>query len=195
MRVGRRIRWAAVVVGVAAIASLVTLGALAGSADAWLTTRTTATHALPNRFPDIAAVGCVPDRTSPTRVFGTTRYWQQFWCSGRTHDQLSFRLRFKTTGQCAACWTITNLTGVTVSHLRVRHTSTATTPTTSGSPTSCPSGYYRNSYGHCVLRPTANPPDPAGATALCVDGTYSFSEHASGTCSHHGGVARWINHP
>lgn len=33
---------------------------------------------------------------------------------------------------------------------------------------------------------------PAGATALCRDGTYSFSAHRSGTCSHHGGVARWL---
>jgi hypothetical protein len=33
---------------------------------------------------------------------------------------------------------------------------------------------------------------PAGATALCRDGTYSFSQHRSGTCSHHGGVARWL---
>lgn len=30
---------------------------------------------------------------------------------------------------------------------------------------------------------------PAGATALCNDGTYSYSTHHRGTCSHHGGVA------
>jgi len=34
-----------------------------------------------------------------------------------------------------------------------------------------------------------------GATARCVDGTYSYSQHRSGTCSHHGGVAAWINPP
>ena len=33
---------------------------------------------------------------------------------------------------------------------------------------------------------------PPGATALCRDGTYSYSKHRSGTCSHHGGVARWL---
>lgn len=33
---------------------------------------------------------------------------------------------------------------------------------------------------------------PVGATAQCVDGTYSFSQHHSGTCSHHGGVASWL---
>jgi hypothetical protein len=34
---------------------------------------------------------------------------------------------------------------------------------------------------------------PPGATALCRDGTYSFSKHHSGTCSHHRGVKRWLN--
>jgi len=33
---------------------------------------------------------------------------------------------------------------------------------------------------------------PPGATALCRDGTYSYSKHRSGTCSHHGGVAKWL---
>lgn len=39
--------------------------------------------------------------------------------------------------------------------------------------------------------PPANAP-PAGATAQCRDGSYSFSQHRRGTCSHHGGVARWL---
>lgn len=34
--------------------------------------------------------------------------------------------------------------------------------------------------------------DPTGATAKCKDGTYSKSQHHSGTCSHHGGVAEWL---
>jgi hypothetical protein len=34
---------------------------------------------------------------------------------------------------------------------------------------------------------------PPGATAQCRDGTYSFSQHHSGTCSHHGGVAQWLD--
>jgi hypothetical protein len=33
---------------------------------------------------------------------------------------------------------------------------------------------------------------PAGSTARCGDGTYSFNAHRTGTCSHHGGVAEWF---
>jgi len=32
---------------------------------------------------------------------------------------------------------------------------------------------------------------PSGASAQCRDGTYSYSSHRRGTCSHHGGVAVW----
>ena len=39
--------------------------------------------------------------------------------------------------------------------------------------------------------PAASP--PVGATAVCRDGTFSFSLHRSGTCSYHGGVATWLN--
>jgi hypothetical protein len=59
----------------------------------------------------------------------------------------------------------------------------------------CKAGYYENVSHHCVRRPSHAAKAPAGATAKCRDGTYSFSEHASGTCSHHGGVAVWIHHP
>jgi len=34
-----------------------------------------------------------------------------------------------------------------------------------------------------------------GVTAICNDGTYSYSQHAQGTCSWHGGVREWINYP
>jgi hypothetical protein len=34
-----------------------------------------------------------------------------------------------------------------------------------------------------------------GATAICQDGTCSYSQHRSGTCSYHGGVKQWINRP
>jgi hypothetical protein len=55
-----------------------------------------------------------------------------------------------------------------------------------------PSDYYTNSSGRLVHRPEHGPRAPPGATARCRDGTWSFSEHHSGTCSHHGGVAGWL---
>lgn len=33
------------------------------------------------------------------------------------------------------------------------------------------------------------------ATARCNDGTFSLSLHAQDTCSYHGGVGTWLNHP
>lgn len=51
--------------------------------------------------------------------------------------------------------------------------------------------HYTNSYGNRVQSPTYYDSKPPGATALCRDGTYSFSQSRRGTCSHHGGVARW----
>lgn len=52
--------------------------------------------------------------------------------------------------------------------------------------------YYKNSFGEKVQSPTYYNSPPAGATALCRDGTYSFSQSRTGTCSHHGGVAKWL---
>ncbi|WP_255253756.1 DUF3761 domain-containing protein [Streptomyces avermitilis] len=37
----------------------------------------------------------------------------------------------------------------------------------------------------------ANSPHPRGATARCKDGTWSYSAHSRGTCSHHRGVKYW----
>jgi hypothetical protein len=57
---------------------------------------------------------------------------------------------------------------------------------------SCAADYYRNSTGNCVHRPEQAPARPAGATAKCADGAYSFSQHRQGTCSGHGGVGQWL---
>jgi len=51
---------------------------------------------------------------------------------------------------------------------------------------------YVNSKGETVKRPENCSGAPQGATAQCGDGTYSFSQSRRGTCSHHGGVARWL---
>ncbi len=65
------------------------------------------------------------------------------------------------------------------------------TPTVAAAQTSTGSGYI-NSDGNYVQSPVHADAPPAGATAQCGDGSYSFSQHRSGTCSHHGGVARWL---
>lgn len=57
---------------------------------------------------------------------------------------------------------------------------------------SCPNGSYVNSAGNTVCSPAYSNTVPPGATARCVDGTYSYSQSHSGTCSHHGGVAEWL---
>lgn len=53
-------------------------------------------------------------------------------------------------------------------------------------------GTYTNRSGQPVPRPETCSSAPPGATAQCRDGTYSFSMHRSGTCSHHRGVAKWV---
>ena len=52
-------------------------------------------------------------------------------------------------------------------------------------------GTYVNSSGHVVPDPKCVTDHQAGETAICRDGSHSFSEHRQGTCSRHGGVARW----
>lgn len=50
------------------------------------------------------------------------------------------------------------------------------------------SGYY-NVDGIWVPSPGSS---PTGASAICRDGTYSYSQNRSGTCSSHGGVRQWL---
>ncbi len=52
--------------------------------------------------------------------------------------------------------------------------------------------FYTNARGHSVHRPMTASARPSGATARCLDGSWSFSESHRGTCSHHGGVSRWL---
>jgi hypothetical protein len=77
-------------------------------------------------------------------------------------------------------------------------TITQTTPSPSPSPSPTPTP---------ILTPTVAPPAQAppqtsradylaelraeGVSAICNDGTFSYSRNRSGTCSHHGGVREW----
>lgn len=68
------------------------------------------------------------------------------------------------------------------------------TPSPKSVPAQQPTTYdsYINSQGNEVQSPTYYESEPEGATAECRDGTYSFSQSRRGTCSGHGGVARWL---
>jgi hypothetical protein len=75
----------------------------------------------------------------------------------------------------------------------VAGSTTTTNPKADSSKTNCTSnGTYMNSKGQTVKRPENCSSAPPGATAQCRDGTYSFSQSRRGTCSHHGGVAKWL---
>jgi hypothetical protein len=65
---------------------------------------------------------------------------------------------------------------------------------TDAQPSLSNSSYYVNSTGNKVHSPAYTSDDsvPAGASARCRDGSYSFSQHRSGTCSRHGGVSEWL---
>lgn len=77
-------------------------------------------------------------------------------------------------------------------HKAIAPTTKSVKSSSSGESSACGADYYRNSDGNCVHDPVQAPSAPSGATALCHDGTYSFSQHRSGTCSGHGGVAEWL---
>jgi hypothetical protein len=53
-------------------------------------------------------------------------------------------------------------------------------------------GAAKSSASKSAPTAAASNTDPTGATAKCKDGTYSKSQHHSGTCSRHGGVAEWL---
>lgn len=56
-------------------------------------------------------------------------------------------------------------------------------------------GHYTNKQRQIVHSPSRSKAGavPNGASAKCRDDSYSFSRNHRGTCSHHGGVAQWLN--
>jgi hypothetical protein len=50
--------------------------------------------------------------------------------------------------------------------------------------------YYQSSDGTMVHVPEKDG-EHGKESAVCGDGTHSYSHHHQGACSHHGGVARW----
>jgi hypothetical protein len=59
----------------------------------------------------------------------------------------------------------------------------APVPATSSTPSPAPAA------ATTPAAPAPVPGGPAGATALCNDGSYSYAAHHQGACSHHGGVS------
>lgn len=74
-----------------------------------------------------------------------------------------------------------------------RHKAGAVHSRRRGAPVFPPGRYYTNVEGVRVHSPVHARSAPAGASARCGDGTYSFSRNHRGTCSHHGGVAQWLD--
>lgn len=81
---------------------------------------------------------------------------------------------------------------VTTTFYNPSYSNTYYTPTKPKSVYFKPVKYYVNSFGQTVQSPTYYKSTPKGATALCRNGNYSFSRNSRGTCSHHGGVAKWL---
>jgi hypothetical protein len=82
----------------------------------------------------------------------------------------------------------------TIANAKAQPYSTYSPPLGQGEDNLSRHGYYMNRSGDEVHQPTEslNGSIPSGASARCRDGDYSFSEHHSGTCSGHGGVAEWL---
>ena len=82
----------------------------------------------------------------------------------------------------------------TAAHVPASAAASAPAPAASAAPRLIEPGHYRNVDGAIVHVPahTDTGAAPAGASAQCRDGSFSFSAHHRGTCSHHGGVARWL---
>jgi len=67
---------------------------------------------------------------------------------------------------------------------------TATPPSAIAPPRAAAPANTMKAAGAAPVAP--NGPAPEGATGVCKDGTYTKSKTHSGSCSHHGGVAKWL---
>jgi len=95
--------------------------------------------------------------------------------------------------------TITNTATITDTPTTTSIPTITDTPTvtftSTRTPTSTPTNIPRPSFTSIpnIILPTID--SLQGITAICHDGTYSYSQHQRGTCSHHGGVMQWIHRP
>lgn len=72
---------------------------------------------------------------------------------------------------------------------------TTSTPSSSSASNLSNDNHYQNVDGNTIHSPakTEDNSIPPGATARCNNGSYSFSAHHQGSCSHNGGVAEFYN--
>jgi hypothetical protein len=85
----------------------------------------------------------------------------------------------------------TSRPGTTTPTATTTSTTTRSTPTPPATTTTPPAAPPPATTTTAPAAVPAPPPSSTGPTALCKDGTLSYSATHSGTCSGHGGVAVW----
>ncbi|HEY4160665.1 MAG TPA: DUF3761 domain-containing protein [Candidatus Saccharimonadales bacterium] len=119
-------------------------------------------------------------------------FGRMFKADSKTYQKPINYVRYATISDTAVAFVASNPIKPTAAVAKPA-TETVSTPAPTPAPQPvCTNGTYVNSGGNTVCSPEAAPTTPTGATAQCIDGTYSFSQTHSGTCSHHGGVAEWL---
>ena len=81
-------------------------------ADDWGQTITGAQRALKYRYPAIHGVQCYGVKSSWSKVFGNTRYWDKAVCFGALRSGTVFGLIFDAKGRDANAFTIYRVSGV-----------------------------------------------------------------------------------
>ncbi len=83
-------------------------------------------------------------------------------------------------------------THVTMAIDQVKLVGTYVAPKPAPAPSYQPCNGYINVDGNCIPSPSTTGGTVGGYSPsyTCVDGTYSYAQHAQGACSHHGGILR-----
>jgi resuscitation-promoting factor RpfB len=179
-----------IVVGLVLLGSVV--GALQSNSAPASNTTNTATSANKTQPPKTPAITHKTDVQTSSIPFESTTQYDSTKASGT-----STITTIGVNGVQTKTYDVTLTDGIETSRSIVSDVTT-TTPitqvTTVGTyvAPSCSNGSYVNSAGNTVCNPEYASSAPSGASAQCRDGTYSYSQSRSGTCSHHGGVATWL---